>query len=51
MKFIVFVQSAGPGEVEILYELEANSADIALQVAAARDRELKRMEKFMEKPV
>ena len=48
--FIVLVQDAEDPSQQIRFEVKADSANTALQVAAARSRELTRMEKFMEKP-
>ncbi len=48
--FIILVQDAEDPRRQVRFEIMAESANTALQVAAARSRELTRREKFMEKP-
>lgn len=48
MKFVVIVK--GENGVQMRFEIEADAPRTALQVAAARDRELQRAAKFLQRP-
>lgn len=48
MKYLVTVK--GTSGAQLRYEIEADNPGTALQVAATRDRELAKMDKFVKGP-